>query len=90
MNLKTVHEPEEELMSGPEAWQDYLTLRQMEAQEQKRLVALDQATQKLIETLIRQGICRSENEVIARAVRAFFVAVLPSPDKLALLQETAT
>lgn len=81
MNPKTVHEPEEELMSCQEAWQDYLTLKQAEIYEKRKLVELDQATQKLVEVLINKGICKNENEVIARAVRAFFVAVLPSIDE---------
>lgn len=33
MNSQTVHEPEEELLSAQEAWQDYLTLKKMETKE---------------------------------------------------------
>ncbi|MDZ7261742.1 MAG: hypothetical protein ONB05_06520 [candidate division KSB1 bacterium] len=47
MNLKTVHEPEEELLNGQDAWQDFLTLKTIEEGEKKKLIVLDRATKEI-------------------------------------------
>jgi len=41
MNSKTVHEPEEELLSAQEAWQDYLALKEMGMKEYVRQILSD-------------------------------------------------
>ncbi|MBM3238981.1 hypothetical protein FJZ31_22035 [Candidatus Poribacteria bacterium] len=37
----TIHEPEEELLSAQEAWQDYLTLKKMEMNEYVQQILSD-------------------------------------------------
>lgn len=85
------HEPEEELLRASDVAQDLAVLerglarRRIEYEVSKRLqVAISASTKRLISELIAQKVCRSEDEVIARAVRAFYVATLP-----AIREETA-
>jgi len=79
------HEPEEELLRASDVAQDLAVLerglarRRIEYEVGKRLqVAISASTKRLINELIAQKVCRSEEEVIARAVRAFYVATLPA------------
>lgn len=85
------HEPEEELLRASDVAEDLAVLeqglarRRIEYEIGKRLqVAISASTKRLISELVAQQVCRSEEEVIARAVRAFYVATLPA------VQEGAT
>jgi len=73
--------PENEILSPQEAWADFISLKQAlnsGSQETVLLpITLDAAT--LAKKLVELGICENETEVIARAVRTFFVAVSPAP-----------
>lgn len=87
------HEPEEELLRASDVAQDLavleqgLAIRRMEYEIGKRLqVAISASTKRLISELVAQKVCRSEEEVIARAVRAFYVATLPAVQEGAALQ----
>ena len=85
------HESEEELLRASDVAQDLAVLerglarRRREHEVSKRLqVTISASTKRLISELIAQKVCRNEDEVIARAVRAFYVATLP-----AIQEETA-
>jgi hypothetical protein len=87
------HEPEEELLRASDVAQDLTVLerglarRRIEYEVGKRLqVAISASTKRLISELIAQKVCRSEEEVIARAVRAFYVATLPVIQEEAVFQ----
>jgi len=87
------HEPEEELLRASDVAQDLAVLeqglarRRIEFEVGKRLqVAISASTKRLISELVAQKVCRSEEEVIARAVRAFYVATLPAVQEGAALQ----
>jgi len=87
------HEPEEELLRASDVAQDLAVLeqglarRRIEYEIGKRLqVAISASTKRLISELVAQQVCRSEEEVIARAVRAFYVATLPAVQEGAALQ----
>jgi len=87
------HEPDEELLRASDVAQDLAVLewglarRQIEYEMSKRLqVAISASTKRLISELIAQKVCRNEEEVIARAVRAFYVATLPAVQEEANLQ----
>jgi len=85
------HEPEEELLSAEDVAKDLAVLerafaRRRARQEQEMLVvSVRPITYHLIANLVDLGVCSDAEEVIAKAVRAFFVAVSPSfPDDILL------
>ncbi|MBM4461316.1 MAG: hypothetical protein FJ011_26755 [Chloroflexi bacterium] len=83
------HEPEEELLSADDAWQDFLSLRQALAAGSEALLQIDRATQALVHDLIVAGVARSAEEVIRRAVQSFYVATYPQADRrLPAVRET--
>ena len=85
------HEPEEELLSPEEAWQDYLSLEQALTEKGVERVTLqvDLATKALVCDLVAAGVGKDENEIVARAVRSFFVATYPQArPRLHLLRES--
>ena len=85
------HEPEEELLSPEDAWEDYLSLEQALAEKQieKATLQVDPATKALVRDLVTAGICQDESEVVARAVQSFFVATYPQAHRrLRLLRES--
>lgn len=87
------HEPEEELLSPEDAWDDYLSLEQAlaEKQAQKETLEIDAATKALVHDLVAAGVCENESEVIARAVQSFFVATYPQAEqRLRILRESRT
>jgi len=89
----TAHEPEEELLSAQDAWEDYLSLAQMLAEKRGHKVPLlvDPSIRTLVHDLVAAGICQDEAEVISRAVQTFFVAVYPQArDRLRILKKAQT
>lgn len=79
---KSIHEPEEALMDTQDVWDDFLRLRELELGGNRRTVAIDEQTDRLIHEIVDKGICVDETEVIVRAVRGFFAATWPlSPDR---------
>jgi hypothetical protein len=85
------HEPEEELLSPEDAWEDYLSLEQALAEKRTENVTLqvDLATKALVHDLVTAGVCQDESEVVARAVQSFFVATYPQAHRrLRLLRES--
>ncbi len=87
----TAHEPEEELLSAEDAWQDFLSLKQALAGEQSERVSLevDPATKILVQDLVAAGVGVDESEIVARAVQSFFVATYPQPrHRLRVLRES--
>ena len=84
------HEPEEELLSADDAWQDFLSLNQALAANSEALPQLDHATQALVRYLIAAGVAQSAEEVIRRAIRTFYVATYSQASRLPMvLRETA-
>ncbi len=71
------HEPEEELLSADDAWQDFLSLHQSLVASSEALLPLDRATQTLVHDLIVAGVAQNAEEVIRRAVQSFYVATYP-------------
>ena len=73
------HEPEEELLSPKDAWEDYLSLEQALAEKrtERATLQVDPTTKALVRDLVTAGICQDESEVVARAVQSFFVATYP-------------
>ena len=73
------HEPEEELLSAEDAWEDFLSLRQ--AQDGRQIPAatfqIDRATWTLMRELIAAGVAQDEDEVISKAVRKLYTTVYP-------------
>ncbi len=71
--------PKDELLSSGDAWEDYLSLKQALTNEGEPTETLPASSETLalVKELVKAGICRDEAEVISRAVRAFFVAVIP-------------
>ena len=65
------HEPEEELLSSEDAWEDFLSLRQ--ALDGRPIPAatfqIDRATWTLMRELIAAGVAQDEDEVVSKAVR---------------------
>lgn len=85
------HEPEEELLSPEEAWEDYLSLEQALAEKRTERVTLqvDPATKALVRDLVAAGIGEDESEIVARAVRSFFAATYPQiRQRLHILRES--
>jgi hypothetical protein len=84
------HEPEEELLSATDAWQDYLSLKEAMAKKRKRVtLEIDAATKVLVDSLVSAGIGHSPAEIIARAVESFFVATYPREQEwLKILRES--
>ena len=85
------HEPEEELLSPQEAWEDYLSLEQALAEKGTERVTLqvDPATKALVCDLVAAGVGEDECEIVARAVQSFFVATYPEArPRLRILRES--
>ncbi len=83
------HEPEEELLSVEDAWQDYLSLKLALAKNRERIaLEIDAATRNLIDNLVAAGVGHSPAEIIARAVESFFIATYPhQQERLKILRE---
>lgn len=83
------HEPEEELLSAKDAWQDYLSLKLALAENHERTtLEIDTATKDLVDNLVAAGVGQSPAEIIARAVESFFVATYPhQQERLKILRE---
>ena len=73
------HEPEEELLSAEDAWEDFLSLRQALDGRQIPAVTfqIDRATWTLMRELIAAGVAQDEDEVISKAVRKLYTTVYP-------------
>jgi len=75
------HEPEEELLTAEDVAEDVATLERIIAEKQAEYLSetamSEPSVWKMISELVSAGICRDEEEVIARAVESFFVAVFP-------------
>jgi hypothetical protein len=73
------HEPEEELLSAEDAWEDFLSLRQ--ALDGRQILAVtfqvDRATWTLMRELIAAGVAQDEDEVISKAVQKLYTTVYP-------------
>ena len=85
------HEPEEELLSAQDAWEDYVSLAQALAEKRKQKVPLwvDSTIYTLMHNLVAAGVCQDEEEVMSRSVQAFFASVYPQTRKqLAMLRES--
>ena len=74
------HEPEEELLSAEDAWEDFLSLRQALDGRQIPAVTfrIDRATWTLMRELIAAGVAQDEDEVISKAVQKLYTTVYPS------------
>jgi len=57
------HEPEEELLSAEDAWQDFLSLQQTLAADSEALLQVDRATQALVQDLVAAGVAPSRARV---------------------------
>jgi len=78
------HEPRAELLSPEDVDKDVASLSEalMEkrAEQIARNVLARPDTSKILHELVEMGICTNEEEAIARALRAFFVAVSPTAE----------
>ena len=77
------HEPEEELLGPEEVAKDLAVLEQAFAHrrtkqiQEWKTVPISADTYRLIANLITSGVCRDEEEIVTKAIQAFFVAVSP-------------
>jgi hypothetical protein len=73
------HEPEEELLSAEDAWEDFLSLRQaLDGRQISRVTfQIDRATWTLMRELIAAGVAQDEDEVISKAVQKLYTTVYP-------------
>jgi len=85
------HEPEEELLSAEDAWEDYLSLKKAMAEKREQItLEIDAATKKLVDSLVAAGVGHTPAEIVARAVQSFFVATYPhQQERLKILRESA-
>ena len=77
------HEPEEELLGPEDVAKDLAVLEQAFAHRRSKqiqewkTVPISADTYRLIASLIASGVCRDEEEIVTKAIQAFFVAVSP-------------
>ena len=75
------HEPEEELLTAEEVWEDVATLERIITEEPTEYsvqsAMSEPLVREMISKLVSAGICQDEKEDIVRAVESFFVSVFP-------------
>ena len=86
------HEPEEELLGPEDVAKDLTVLEQVFAHRRSKqiqewkTVPISADTYRLIASLIASGVCRDEEEIVTKAIQAFFVAVSPAFPEDVLLE----
>ncbi|TEU10336.1 MAG: hypothetical protein E3J21_26635 [Anaerolineales bacterium] len=86
------HEPEEELLGPEDVAKDLAVLEQAFVHRRTKqirewkTVPISADTYRLIASLIASGVCRDEEEIVTKAVQAFFVAVSPAFPEDVLLE----
>ena len=86
------HEPEEELLGPEDVAKDLTVLEQAFAHRRSKqiqewkTVPISADTHRLIASLIASGVCRDEEEIVTKAIQAFFVAVSPAFPEDVLLE----
>lgn len=77
--MKTVPEPNEELLSAEDAMKDVETLESLltkKKNKQKEDILENHSVREMLNELITKGICKSEEEAIKRALKTFMTAVI--------------
>lgn len=77
--MKTIPEPDAELLSAEDAKKDIETLGKLiiEKRTKQKFDILEKpVVRKMLNTLITSGICKNEEEAIERALKTFITAVI--------------
>lgn len=86
MDMKKIapHEPQAALLSAEDVDKDVASLSDALIEERARRIArhvlLRPEINQILQELLKNGVCESEEEAIARGLKTLSVALLPAPE----------